>query len=159
MISAVALALNQLESLAIPFESYQLAYTPALLTDIFAPVNVAVNDALMIEGKFSHSIDETNTEDTNWWIRSGTTQFIEGAETVSDAQNRFYLPISYTDPFGSKTRVKYYGSYFLFIEETKDALGNKTSVDLFNFRTLSPQRMRDINNNLTLKRFLMNWVW
>jgi RHS repeat-associated protein len=141
------LALNILQSLAIPYESYQLAYTPALLTDIFTPV--PVNDALMIEGKFSHSIDELDAEDTNWWIRSGTTQFIEGAETASDAQNRFYLPISYTDPFGSKTSVKYDVSYLLFIKETIDALLNKTSVDLFNFRTLSPQRMRDINNNLS----------
>ncbi len=144
-----ALALNQLESLAFPYESYQLAYTPELLTDIFAPVNVPVSDALMMEGKFSHSIDELDAEDTNWWVRSGTIQFTEVAETASDAQNRFYVPISYTDPFGSTTKVTYYSNYFLFIEETEDALGNKSSVDLFNFRTLSPQRMRDINNNLS----------
>ena len=30
-----ALPLHQLESLALPFESYQLAYTPELLTDNF----------------------------------------------------------------------------------------------------------------------------
>jgi hypothetical protein len=142
------LALYQLNFLAIPYESYQLAYTPELLTDIFAPVSTPVNDALMTEGKFSHSIDEHGAEDINWWIRSGTTQFMEAAETISDAQNRFYLPLSYTDPFGSKTNVKF-DSYFLFIRETQDALGNKSSVDLFNFRTLSPQRMRDMNNNLS----------
>lgn len=136
-----ALPLHQLASLALPFESYQLAYTPALIGDLFG---AKVNAALMLEGKFTHS-----EGDGNWWIRSGTTQFIEGSETVSDAQNRFYVPISYTDPYGAKTKVKHYGSYFLFIEETEDALGNIAKVDLFNFRTLSPQRMKDPNNNIS----------
>ncbi|MEK6697724.1 MAG: SpvB/TcaC N-terminal domain-containing protein [Nitrospirota bacterium] len=136
-----ALALHQLESKGLPFESYQLAYTPALIADLFG---AKVNAALMLEGKFSHS-----EGDGNWWIRSGTTQFIEGAETVSDAQARFYAPISYTDPYGAKTKVKYYSNYFLFIEETEDALGNKAKVDLFNFRTLSPMRMKDANNNIS----------
>lgn len=136
-----ALALHQLESKGIPFESYQLAYTPTLIADIFG---VKVNEDLMLEGKFTHS-----EGDDNWWIRSGTTQFIEGAETATDAQNRFYVPMSYTDPYDAKTKVKYYSNYFLFIKETEDALGNKTSVDLFNFRTLSPKRMRDANANLS----------
>ena len=135
------LLLHQLDSLALPYESYQLAYTPELITDIYG---AKVDAALMTEGKF------TNSEgDLNWWIRSGTTQFIEGAETEADAKNRFYVPVSYTDPFGSITKIKYYGNYFLFVEETEDALKNKSKVDLFNFRTLLPQRMRDINNNLS----------
>ena len=144
---SAALPLNQLDALAIPYESYQLAYTPELLEDIFGPINLPgskITDALMTEGRFTHS-----EGDSNWWIRSGTTQFLEGAETAGDAQNRFYVPLSYTDPYGTKTCVKYYGTYFLFIEETTDAFENKTIVDLFNFRTLSPQRMRDINNNLS----------
>lgn len=136
-----ALPLHQLASLALPYESYQLAYTPALIDDIFG---TKVNAALMLEGKFTHS-----EGDDNWWIRSGTTQFIEGLETAADAQNRFYVPISYTDPYDAKTKVKYYSNYFLFIEETEDALGNIAKVDLFNFRTLSPQRMRDPNNNIS----------
>ena len=136
-----ALALHQLESKGLPFESYQLAYTPALITDIFG---AKVNAALMPVGKFTHS-----EGDDNWWVRSGTTQFIEGVETAADAQNRFYVPISYTDPYGAKTKVKYYSNYFLFIEETEDELGNKAKVDLFNFRTLSPKRMKDANNNIS----------
>ncbi len=135
------LPLHQLESLAIPFESFQLAYTPELVTDIYG---IKVNDLLLTEGKFTHS-----EGDLNWWIRSGTKQFIEGAETEADAKIRFYSPISYTDPFGAKTKVKYYSDYFLFIEETEDVFGNTSKVDLFNFRTLSPQRMKDINNNLS----------
>lgn len=136
-----ALPLHQLQSLGLSFESYQLAYTPTLITNIFG---TKVNAALMLEGKF------TNSEgDDNWWIRSGTTQFIEGVETVTAAQNRFYAPISYTDPYGAKTKVKYYSNYFLFIEETEDALGNKQNVESFNFRTLAPKRMKDANGNFS----------
>ncbi|MGF1585702.1 MAG: SpvB/TcaC N-terminal domain-containing protein [Bacteroidales bacterium] len=136
-----ALPLHQLESLAVPFESYQLAYTPELVTDIFG---TKVNAAHLTEGKFTHS-----EGDNNWWIRSGSTQFLRGTENASDAGNRFYSPVSYTDPYGAITRVKYYGSYFLFLKETEDVLGNKTSVDHFNFRTFAPQRMKDINGNLS----------
>ncbi len=136
-----ALPLHQLESLALPFESYQLAYTPELVNDIFG---TKVNEKLLDEGKFTHS-----EGDINWWLRSGTTQFIEGAETVITAQNRFFAPVSYTDPYGTVTRVKYYGNYYLMIEETEDALGNKSGIDVFNFRTLSAQRMKDINGNFS----------
>jgi RHS repeat-associated protein len=136
-----ALPLHQLESLALPFESYQLAYTPELIKDIFG---FKVNASLLTEGKFVNS-----EGDDNWWIRSGTTQFKTLVENQTHAQNRFYSPISYTDPYGAETKVKYYGTYFLFIEETEDSLGNKSGVESFNFRTLSPNRMKDINGNFT----------
>ncbi len=136
-----ALPLHQLESLSLPFESYQLAYIPELVTDIFG---TKVNAALLTEGKFTHS-----EGDNNWWIRSGTIQFKTLAENLTDAQNRFYAPISYTDPYGAITKVKYYGNYFLFIEETEDALGNRSGVESFNFRTLSPKRMKDVNGNFS----------
>jgi RHS repeat-associated protein len=145
---SAALPLYQIESLALPFESYQLAYIPGLLENIFGSMNVPgskINDSMMSDdGKFTHT-----EGDTNWWIRSGTTQIIAGTETSIDAQNRFYVPISYTDPYGSETKVKYYSTYFLLIEGTEDAIGNKTSVDKFNFRLLSPQRMKDMNGNLS----------
>ena len=135
------LSLHQLESKALRFESYQLAYTPELAVDIFGH---RVNDALLLEGEYTHS-----EGDNNWWIRSGTTLFIDEAETVANAQERFYLPTGFIDPYGAQTRIKYDDKYYLYMEETKDALGNKACVDLFNYRTLWPQRMKDINNNIT----------
>lgn len=134
------LPLGKLQSLAIPYESYQIAYTPDLLNDIYGD---KVNDAFMIEGKFTHS-----ENDPNWWIRSGTTEFVAEEETDTEAQSRFYSPLSYTDPYGARTKVAY-GPYFIFIKATEDALGNKTEVSTFNFRTLSPQKMKDINVNLS----------
>ncbi len=138
---AKPLPLHQLASLALPYESYQLAYTPELVTDIFGD---KVTDDLLEEGRFTHSED-----DSNWWIRSGTTQLLSDGETAADAAARFYAPVSYTDPYGAVTKVTYYGDYFLFIERTEDALGNTGSVEKFNFRTLSPQRMKDINANVS----------
>jgi RHS repeat-associated protein len=136
-----ALPLSQLEVNGLPFESYQLAYTPALLSDIFG---AKADGDLMLEGKFTPS-----EGDDNWWTRSGTIQFMEGAETIADAASRFYLPISYTDPYGAKTTIKYFSDYFLLIDETEDALQNKTRVLSFNMRTLSPQRMQDANDNIS----------
>jgi RHS repeat-associated protein len=136
-----ALPLHQLESLAIPYESYQLAYTPELITNIFG---TRVNAPLLTEGKYVHS-----EGDNNWWVRSGTINFIAGGETVTNAQDRFYTPISYTEPFGAVTKVFYYGNYFMMVEETEDALGNKASIPVFNFRTLAAKRMVDINGNIS----------
>jgi RHS repeat-associated protein len=136
-----SLPLHQLAAMALPFESYQLAYTSALVEDIFG---TRVHEGMLLEGKFTQ-----REGDDSWWIRSGTTQYIGIGEAVTDAQNRFYLPISFTDPYGTKTVVKYDGKYKLYIEATEDALGNKTKVELFNFRTLSPQRMKDPNENIS----------
>ncbi|MCS3795320.1 SpvB/TcaC N-terminal domain-containing protein [Niastella sp. OAS944] len=141
-----ALPLYALESKAISFENYQLAYTPELLQDIYG---AKVNAALMTEGKFTHSKDILNNDDVNWWVRSGTMQYIEGTETFTDAQNRFYMPVSYTGPFGAISKVKYYGSYFLMIGETEDALANKNTVLAFNFRTLAPKSTKDANDNIS----------
>lgn len=135
------LKLYELDSLGLSFESYQLAYTPSLIDHIFG---TRVNEELMREGKFTHS-----EGDNNWWITSGTSQFIDTGETVDDARKRFFLPISYTDPYGAVTKVNYDKNYQQFIEETEDALGNKTTVEQFNYRTLSAQRMKDPNQNIS----------
>ncbi|XEC94318.1 SpvB/TcaC N-terminal domain-containing protein [Paenibacillus tarimensis] len=135
-----ALPLYQMASPALPYESYQLAYTPALLGHIFG---TRVQEGLLLEGKFTQ-----REGDDGWWIRSGTAQYIVTGEAIAAARDRFYLPISHTDPYGAVTRVKYDSSR-LFIEETEDAIGNKTKVELFNYRTLSPQRMKDPNHNIS----------
>ncbi|PIE70712.1 MAG: insecticidal toxin complex protein [Deltaproteobacteria bacterium] len=135
------LPLHKLESLALPYESYQLAYTPDLLADIYAD---KADVSLMLEGKFTQL-----GGDGNWWIRSGTTQYIEAAENAVHAQQRFYLPVSYIDPYGARSIVRYYGEYHLFIEEIEDALANTHKVEQFNFRTLGPRRIQDANGNFT----------
>lgn len=135
------LPLHQLESLALPYENYQLALTPALLADIYGP---KVDDEMMAECKYTHS-----EGDNNWWIGSGIISYLENGETVNHAVGRFFSPVSYKDSHGAVTRVIYYGNYFLLISETIDALGNRNGVVRFNFRTLTPAVTSDINSNLS----------
>ena len=147
------LPLHILGAEGIPYESYQLAYSNELslqnglgmFDDIYGG-KVAFTNANMQEGRFVHS-----EGDNNWWVRSGLIQFFDGpnGEDVNDARARFYSPISYTDPFGTVTKVRYYKDYFLFVQETEDALENTMRVEQFNFRTLAPQLVRDLNDNLS----------
>ncbi len=136
---------GQLGKWGVPYEGYQLAYTPNLIQHIYTPSDYStsfeVSDADMLEGKFYQ-------EDTNWWIRSGTIQFFAAGETIEDLKNRFFNPVSYTDPFGTKTNI-FNDPLYLFINRTVDPLGNQTEVLEFNYRTLSPTRAIDINDNIS----------
>ncbi len=138
-----SLPLGTIESKGFGYESYQLAYTPDLIQHIFGSKIIDM-DGIMEEGRFLK-------QEEHWWIRSGTVQLLDplNNETFIDAQNRFYTPLSYTDPFGSVTQISYYKNYFLMTDGTTDAVGNQTSVERFNFRTLSPTLMKDSNDNLS----------
>lgn len=137
-------ALGVLEASAVPFENYQLAYTPALLTHLFG-AKITGPDNLMTEAGYVHS-----EGDVNWWIRSGVAQLIDAGagETGADARERFFSPIAYTDPFGAVTTVQYDG-YYLTIKQTADALQNTSVAEAVDYRTLTPRLLRDINHNLS----------
>ncbi|UII33140.1 insecticidal toxin complex protein [Fulvivirga ulvae] len=126
------------------YESYQLAYTPNLLQDIFTPdgnsAAFEVTDADMLNGKFYQ-------DNAAWWIRSGIIQFVTIGETIEDAKNRFLTPLSYTDPFESKLEV-FYDPFHLFANRTLDALGNEARVLAYNYRTLMPSKSLDSNDNI-----------
>lgn len=132
----------------LPYEQYQLAYTPDLLDHIFksdpeadntAPI--VVTEADMLDGRFV-------LLDGNWWIRSGITHFIYGADTADAAFNRFFVPVAYTDPFGSVTEIAY-DTHTIFVQKATDALGNVSTVDQFSYRSLASTRMRDPNEDLS----------
>ncbi|PHN01150.1 SpvB/TcaC N-terminal domain-containing protein [Flavilitoribacter nigricans] len=153
------LILHVLESKGISFESYQLAYTEGLFNHIYGD-KVIFSDSLMKEVRFVHC-----EGDNNWWIRSGVAQYFDDAldQDVSTAKKQFYSPTAFIDPFGTITKVRYYKDYFLFIQETEnslvnyepvnetdDVLENTVKIEQFNFRTLAPQVMRDVNDNLSV---------
>lgn len=136
---------------AIPFEAYQLAYTPNLLTTLFTPsaysVPFEVTDTDMLAGKFLQ-------DNINWWVQSGTVRFTRQGENLAAAKDRFFAPVGYIDPFDSETEV-FYDAYNLFMRRAVDILdpiartGNETNVVRFNYRTLSPDLTRDLNDNLS----------
>lgn len=136
-----------LESLGLKYESYKLAYTPALLAHLYG---AKVSDAMLAEGGYAKSDDYRLTgrfpasdPDGYWWVPSGIAQY------PVDPADHFYLPDRYVDPFGATTTVRFYSDYHLLIEETEDALGNKTTVENFDFRLLQPQSVKDLNGNVT----------
>jgi len=155
-----ALAFGFFDELGMTFETYQKAFTPNLISDIYKKKdNTAIDvngstieSVLLAEGKFT-------LIDGGYWIRSGIVHYRDTlTEAQSAVKNRFYVPVFYEDPFGSITKVKYdveshTGSvrnndgYYLYVRETEDVLGNKVEVDIFNYRVLKPNRVFDVNAN------------
>ncbi len=136
---------GQLGIFGVNYENYQLAYTPNLLQELYTPSDHSyvfeVSETDMLQAQYYQ-------EDTNWWVRSGTTQFMNAGETIEDIKQRFFNPISYTDPFGSKIEV-FFDSQLWFINRILDALGNESRVLDFNYRTFSPTKIMDINDNIS----------
>jgi RHS repeat-associated protein len=121
------LALGEIESLALPCESFKLAFTPGLLTQVYGS-KLASSD-LENEGKYVQ-------QDGGWWIPAGRQAF---------AADRFYLPIQIKDPFGNLYSTTY-DSYHLLGIRTEDPLQNVVQIKN-NYRVMQPQEIVDPNGN------------
>ena len=142
------LPLGQLESRAAQYESYTLALTPGLLTQVFG---ARVTDALLAsEGRYVHS-----EGDANWWIPSGRAFYSPSASDTSAqelayARLHFFLPCRYRDPFhtsalSTETRVAY-DVHDLLVAQTEDAVGNRVTAHS-DYRVLQPTLVTDANGN------------
>ena len=157
-----ALPLGALQSLALPFESYKLAFTPGLLAGVYGG---RVNNAMLeTEGRYVHS-----EGDANGWIPSGKIFFSPGsadtpAQELAYARQHFFLPHRYRDPFHtdavSTESFVSYDAYDLLLRETRDALGNRVTVGERtpdgaidpgkpgnDYRVLQPRLVTDPNRN------------
>ena len=119
-----------LQSLALPFATYKLAFTPGLVAQVYAG---RVTDAMLAnEGRYVHT-----EGDANWWIPSGQT-FYSGdpgetpVQELAYARQHFFLPHRYRDPFhtdaASTDSLVTYDAYDLLVEETRDALDNRVTA-------------------------------
>jgi len=157
-----SLPLGQLESLALPFENYKLAFTPGLLTNVYGDRITEV--MLEMEGRYVHS-----EGDANWWIPSGK-MFLSPDSTdtpeqeLSYAHQHFFLPHRYRNPFHtfevSTESFVSYDPYDLLMLETRDALDNRVTVGERDtsgkltkqgndYRVLQPRLTMDPNRNRT----------
>ena len=127
---AGALPLGELQSLALPFESYKLAFTPGLVANVYG--GRATDAMLEDEGRYVHT-----EGDANWWIPSGQVFYSpDPADTppqeLAYARQHFFLPHRYRDPFHtnavSTESFVTYDTYDLLVQETRDALGNRVTV-------------------------------
>jgi RHS repeat-associated protein len=157
------LPLGVVEPRALPFESYQLAFTPGLVAAVYG--NRVGDDMLEDEAGYVHT-----DGDVNWWIPSGRIFYSPGpadtpAQELAYARQHFLLPHRYRDPFHtaavSTESFVTYDAYDLLMEETRDALGNRVTVGERNrfdpnlplvrrrqdYRLLQPALAMDPNRN------------
>jgi RHS repeat-associated protein len=156
------LPLNGLESLALPFESYKLAFTPGLVAGIYGGRITDSTAILGTEGRYVHS-----EGDANWWISSGRVFYSPvsadtPAQELAYARQHFFLPHRYRDPFHSSLvsteSFVTYDDYDLLMQETRDPLNNRVTVgerdtagNLItqgnDYRLLQPTLIMDANRN------------
>jgi RHS repeat-associated protein len=155
-----ALPSGIIDSQALPFETYSLAFTPGLVKQVYG--SLVTEDMLSKEGHYVHlDMDE------NWWIPSGKIFFSPtlsetSTEEVKFAKEHFYLPHRFEDPFQYSSTIKY-DKYSLLLEEAHDPLDNVVTVvtkdeldnDLIalDYRVLQPWMVTDPNGNRTAVSF------
>ncbi len=132
-----SLPLGEITYHALPYETYKLAFTDDLLTDILGSKLTGRRGTLQNKLESGYLYDGKN-----YWICSGRAGF------ESDAKIHFFLPERYTDPFGNPT-VLNYDPRDLYIQSSTDPLLNVTSIGKFDFRVLAPAQLKDINDNIS----------
>lgn len=141
--AAGPLPLGGLASHGLAYQGQARAYTPSLLTSLFGP-RITNAGVILPTGGYVNS-----EGDDGWWIPTGTARYSAAGETIAQVRERFFKPIAFLDPFGAQTEVHYHKDYFLLIEQTKDAAGNLTRAERYDFRLLSTAMLRDSNDNLS----------
>ena len=163
-----ALPLGELQSLALPFESYRLAFTPGLSTGVYGG---RVTDGMLeTEGGYVHG-----EGDANWWMPSGRVFYSAvladtPPQELAYARQHFFQPRRYRDPFhtdpvNTETSVTY-DAYDLLLVETRDALGNRLTVGARtpsgdidpnqpgnDYRVIQPRHLMDPNRNRSAAAF------
>jgi RHS repeat-associated protein len=139
------LPLGELESFALPGESYNLAFTPGLVTQVYGD---RVTDAMLAgDGRYVHFAG-----DTNWWIPSGQMFYSPDEDDMPEqeltfAKEHFFLPRRFRDPFNNSSKVDYDDHDFMIIR-TVDPLGNTVQAQN-DYRMLQPMLVMDPNRNRT----------
>jgi RHS repeat-associated protein len=158
------LPLGELQPLALPGESYKLAFTPGLLNQVFQRPREGPqpDESLLPQGERASILGGQAggqggyvdlDEDGHWWIPSGRSFFgpspdPSAATEQAQALLHFFVPRRYRDPFGQMAGVDF-DAYDLLMTETRDALGNRVTVDANDYRLLQPRLVSDPNRNQT----------
>jgi RHS repeat-associated protein len=152
------LALGTLQSLALSGASYKLAFTPGLISQVYQRSGSAllvtpatVLGSVAADGGGYMDLDG----DGQWWTPGGRVYYMPTAPTtpqeLTQAQQSFFLPVRYEDPFGNASFVAY-DSDDLLLAQTTDAVGNIVS-SVNDYRVLAPVLMTDANLNQTAISF------
>ncbi|CAA6807395.1 MAG: insecticidal toxin complex protein [uncultured Thiotrichaceae bacterium] len=160
---------GEIESMALPGESYQLAFTQGLLDQVYkrqrnetAPVETLLTPEIVKEGGYvDFDKSDEQLKEKNWWIPSGkllyhydetnTETEVSADDELTAARQHFFLPRRFQDPFGHSAYVDY-DDYDLFVTRTTDAVKNQTFAE-YDYRVLQSRLMTDPNDNQTAVAF------
>ncbi len=143
------LPLGVIDSLGLPFENYQVAFTNQMLTKIYGDYASTIKPAQ--DGGYHPHPNHPNAEKNAsgyWWIPSGRQSFDD---------QKFFQIIESQDQFNEKT-INSYDDYGLLVTSVEDALSFKYSLDNKlrvenNYRVLQPKKVIDPNGNITEAKF------
>ncbi|MES2110191.1 MAG: SpvB/TcaC N-terminal domain-containing protein, partial [Bacteroidota bacterium] len=140
------LKLGEIDALGFHYQTFQLVFDSAILNNYAG----LVTDQILSEGKYIKSNDykaqllfPATDPDGEWWSPSGTVGYLQ-----NNLRLPFCLPYQYTDNFGHTTTILH-DAYWLTISKTIDPAGNEMTVQNFDYRTFTPQKITDINHNIT----------
>jgi RHS repeat-associated protein len=157
------LPLGVFDALALPGETYKLAFTSGLLNQVYQRGHeplLPTDPANLLRTEGGYVPDDKG----NWWVSSGRVFHSPSVNDTSQqelahARSHFYLAHRYCDPFGASTIVAYDGSDAdpamnndLLVVRTEDAVGNVVAAEN-DYRVLQPWRMTDPNGNRSEVRF------
>ena len=169
----------------LPGETYKLAFTATLLTNVFKrsqpglpdedllpdPPSIVMGDTGPCCGGYVDLDFDLNLKGC-WWVPSGRIFYSaestdypknstdDASAEFANAQQHFFLPCRFRDPFGITTVVRYDGpvpgtsnaTYDLAVAQTKDPVGNQVQAQ-YDYRTLQPKLVTDPNGNQTAAAF------
>jgi RHS repeat-associated protein len=161
-----ALPLGTVESLGLPFQTYQLAFTPDLLalyqrgTEnlLPAPATTLSNGGSYINGDDQKTAGLFPATDPSgwWWAQSGRIFYSPGASDppateLATARSGMFLPRRFRDPFGNNTVVTY-DSYPLLLVRVQDPVQNVVTASN-DYRVLQAALVTDPNGNQSAAAF------
>jgi RHS repeat-associated protein len=145
------LALETLESLALPGTTCTLALTLGLVTQVLQTGAAPLVPAASVLGSAGPAgggyVDLDR--DGNWWIPAPRVYFTplppSSPQELDQAQAHFFLPRRVEDSFGNASTVDYDGNDLLAVQST-DAVRNIISV-VNDYRVLAAVQLTDPNGN------------
>jgi RHS repeat-associated protein len=158
------LPIGVLQSLALPGETYKLAFTPGLLAQVYERNGQALllDPASVLDGAGVDKGGYVDLDgDGHWWMPTGRIYYYDDAPAyeLNEAHTHFFMPRHFIDPFGQDNKVSY-DNFDLLVQETCDALDNRVTVgerdidpnqplvrEGHNYRVLQPQLIMDPNRN------------
>jgi len=145
------LPLGRVESMALPGQSYKLAFTAGLL-DVFRAKATAQEMRSILHRAAYRDADG----DGPFWIPSGEVFYSpeaqEPEQELACAREHFFLPHRFRDPFGNTSIVNYDEKNNLLAVYTRDAADNETT-SVPDYRVLQPKGVTDPNGNRAQARY------